>query len=229
MSQFHKPRETDYYLRVPTELVVFQELGFPWQDKNLFRKKKWQRKQGGRGGTLAKKENKALDGGVALPSQHWIRPQRNRQAGLWEVGCEWIRKWSPEDLPVLFLPGTPLHWTVLQWRKLMMCSHQPRKVEAQYHSSKQHLKSAKSFAFWETSPPSFFLKHTKFKHSLNLPNWRWNFDSTVVSCIDKTLLSPQIKILMWLHIECVYAPTCMCCFPIVMHEHITKILYRMWI
>lgn len=25
MSQFHKPRETDYYLRVPTELVVFQE------------------------------------------------------------------------------------------------------------------------------------------------------------------------------------------------------------
>lgn len=25
MSQFHKPRETDYYLRIPTELVFVQD------------------------------------------------------------------------------------------------------------------------------------------------------------------------------------------------------------
>lgn len=58
MSQFHKPRETDYYLRVPTELVVFQEPVFPWRDKNLSEKGKG--KARGRAGA-------ALDGSVALP------------------------------------------------------------------------------------------------------------------------------------------------------------------
>lgn len=58
MSQFHKPRETDYYLRVPTELVVFQEPVFPWRDKNLSEKRKG--KARGRAGA-------ALDGSVALP------------------------------------------------------------------------------------------------------------------------------------------------------------------
>lgn len=53
MSQFHKPRETDYYLWVPTELVVFQQpvFFFPWRDKNLFerekdREREWAREKG---------------------------------------------------------------------------------------------------------------------------------------------------------------------------------------
>lgn len=47
MSQFHKPRETDYYLWVPTELVVFQEPVFFFFDwiKTFFKKREreWER------------------------------------------------------------------------------------------------------------------------------------------------------------------------------------------
>lgn len=41
MSQFHKPGETDYYLWVPTELVVFQEPVFFFLDriKTFFKKR----------------------------------------------------------------------------------------------------------------------------------------------------------------------------------------------
>lgn len=51
MSQFHKPRETDYYLRVPTELVVFQEpvlFFFFFLDgiKTLFKRESEKRERG---------------------------------------------------------------------------------------------------------------------------------------------------------------------------------------
>lgn len=67
MSQFHKPRETDYYLRVPTELVVFQEpVLFFFLDgiKSFFKEREREKREGctGESESEGKKRERVKEG-----------------------------------------------------------------------------------------------------------------------------------------------------------------------
>lgn len=109
MSQFHKPRETDYYLRVPTELVVFQEpvLFFFFLDgiKTFFKRESEKRERGEQEREQERKREREKEGAT--------EPARGHRLWLTGQGRPLDGSVTPQSAP-----GSGWTWTEGLGRKL---------------------------------------------------------------------------------------------------------------
>lgn len=151
MSQFHKPRETDYYLRVPTELVVFQEPVFPWRDKNLLEKKKKEKDRERR--ERERKEGEAQGGsGAGAGGTRW---QRCSAAGAAPaLPAQRLRLRSCPLRGGKTEPAAPTQ-ALVRWAATLVLLWKPAVGQPRFHCSANLIRSCEDLALAGAEQSSF--------------------------------------------------------------------------